>query len=30
MTQDEFSQEAIRRAPVAEGTLTALAVLFSE
>lgn len=30
MTQDEFSQEAIRRSPVAEGVLMALAVLFSE
>lgn len=30
MTQDEFSQEAIRRAPVAEGVLMALAVLFNE
>jgi hypothetical protein len=30
MTQDEFSVEAIRRVPVAEGVLSTLAVLFSE
>lgn len=30
MTQDEFSAEAVRRVPVAEGVLSALAVLFSE
>lgn len=30
MTQDEFSVEAIRRVPVAEGVLATLAVLFSE
>lgn len=30
MTQDEFSVEALRRVPVAEGVLSALAVLFSE
>ena len=30
MTRDEFSLEAIRRAPVAEGVLMALSVLFSE
>lgn len=30
MTQDEFSAEAIRRVPVAEGVLSSLAVLFSE
>ena len=30
MTQDEFSVEAVRRVPVAEGVLSVLAVLFSE
>lgn len=30
MTQNEFSAEAVRRVPVAEGVLSALAVLFSE
>ncbi len=30
MTQDEFSVEAIRRVPVAEGVLATLAVLFSQ
>ncbi len=30
MTQDEFSAEALRRVPVAEGVLSTLAVLFSE
>lgn len=30
MTQDEFSVEALRRVPVAEGVLSALAVLISE
>lgn len=30
MTQDEFSVEAVRRVPVAEGVLSTLAVLFSE
>lgn len=30
MAQDEFSAEAVRRVPVAEGVLSTLAVLFSE